>query len=33
MNGAALAQTAVTMDSAVIVKESVCDTNAGCVAI
>eukprot|EP00979_Chaetoceros_neogracilis_P003695 scaffold656_cov271-Chaetoceros_neogracile.AAC.5 len=32
MNGAALAQTAVTMDSAVIVKESVCDTNVGCVA-
>jgi len=30
MNGAALAQTAVTMDSAVIIKESVCDKKAGC---
>jgi hypothetical protein len=30
MNGAALAQTAVTMDSAEIVKESVCDKKAGC---
>eukprot|EP00979_Chaetoceros_neogracilis_P011784 scaffold2974_cov288-Chaetoceros_neogracile.AAC.2 len=31
MNGAALAQTAVTLDSAVIVKESVCDADVGCV--
>ena len=30
MNGAALAQTAVTMDSAVVVKASVCDKKAGC---
>nr|ATP61823.1 antifreeze protein mutant 3 [synthetic construct] len=32
MNGAALAQTAVTLDSATIVKESVCDVDVGCVA-
>mmetsp|Transcript_26975 Transcript_26975/g.25835 ORF Transcript_26975/g.25835 Transcript_26975/m.25835 type:complete len:292 (-) Transcript_26975:1-876(-) len=30
MNGAALAQTAVTIDSATIVKKSVCDADVGC---
>ena len=31
MNGAALAQTAVTLDAATIVKTSVCDATVGCV--